>query len=114
MSLRSVCFAVIMLAALSLSFGLGHLMELPARMAWDQYLWVGATVQGGLYALSGPLVVLVQVTTIIALIVAPWCEWACLYHRRSRALRHQPPHLVDPRLSGECRACQMGQWAFAR
>ena len=58
-----------MLAALSLSFGLGHLMELPARMAWDQYLWVGATVQGGLYALSGPLVVLVQVTTIIALIV---------------------------------------------
>lgn len=69
MSLRSVRFAVIMLAALSLSFGLGHLMELPARMAWDQYLWVGARVQGGLYALSGPLGVLVQVTTIIALIV---------------------------------------------
>jgi len=54
---------------LSLSFGLGQLMELPARMAWDQYLWVGATVQGGLYALSGPLGVLIQVTTIIALIV---------------------------------------------
>lgn len=69
MSLRSVRFAVIMLAALSLSFGIGHLMELPARMAWDQYLWVGATVQGGLYALSGPLGVLIQVTMIIALIV---------------------------------------------
>jgi hypothetical protein len=69
MSLRSIRFAVIMLAALSLSFGLGHLMELPARMAWDQYLWVGATVQGGLYALSGPLGVLVQVATIVALIV---------------------------------------------
>jgi len=69
MSLRSIRFAVIMLAALSLSFGLSHLMELPARMAWDQYLWVGATVQGGLYALSGPLGVLVQVVTIIALIV---------------------------------------------
>jgi hypothetical protein len=69
MSLRSLRFAVITLAALSLSFGLGHLMELPARMAWDQYLWVGATVQGGLYALSGPLGVLIQVTTIIALIV---------------------------------------------
>jgi hypothetical protein len=69
MSLGLIRFAVIMLAALSLSFGLGHLMELPARMAWDQYLWVGATVQGGLYALSGPLGVLVQVTTIIALIV---------------------------------------------
>jgi len=69
MSLRSLRFAVITLAALSLSFGLGHLMELPARMAWDQYLWVGATVQGGLYALYGPLGVLIQVTTIIALIV---------------------------------------------
>jgi hypothetical protein len=69
MSLRSLRFAVITLAALSLSFGLGHLMELPARMAWDQYLWVGATVQGGLFALSGPLGVLVQVTTIIVLIV---------------------------------------------
>jgi hypothetical protein len=69
MSLRSLRFAVITLAALSLSFGLGHLMELPARMAWDQYLWVGATVQGGLFALSGPLGVLAQVTTIIVLIV---------------------------------------------
>jgi hypothetical protein len=27
----------------------GHLMELPARMAWDQDLWVGATVQGYLF-----------------------------------------------------------------
>ena len=62
-------FAVIMLAALSLSFGLGHLMQLPARMGWDQYLWVGATVQGGPYALSGPLGVLIQLTTIIALVV---------------------------------------------
>src|SRR5262245_3485856 len=53
----------------SLSFGLGHLIELPARMAWDQYLWVGATVQGGLYALSGPLGVLVQVATVVAMIV---------------------------------------------
>ncbi|HYB05371.1 MAG TPA: hypothetical protein VED02_01365 [Methyloceanibacter sp.] len=69
MSLRPLRFAVITLAALSLSFGLGHLMELPARMAWDKYLWVGATVQGGLYALSGPLGVLMQVTTIVALIV---------------------------------------------
>jgi hypothetical protein len=69
MKLSLFRFAVIMLAALSLSFGLGHLMELPARMAWDQYLWVGSTVQGGLYALSGPLGVLVQIVTVIALIV---------------------------------------------
>ena len=45
MWLRFIRFIVVMLAALSLSFGLGHLMQLPARMAWDQYLWVGSTVQ---------------------------------------------------------------------
>ena len=33
MKLSLFRFAVIMLATLSLSFGLGHLMELPARMA---------------------------------------------------------------------------------
>ena len=41
MTLSFIRFAGIMLAALSLSFGLGHFTELPARMAWDQYLWVG-------------------------------------------------------------------------
>ncbi len=69
MTFSLVRFVVIMLAALSLSVGLGHLMQLPARMGWDQYLWVGATVQGGPFALSGPLGVLIQVTTIVALIV---------------------------------------------
>jgi hypothetical protein len=69
MSLKLVRFVVVMLAALSLSFGLVHLMQLPARMAWDQYLWVGSTVQGSLYSLSGPLGALVEVTTLIALIV---------------------------------------------
>ena len=78
MSLRLIRFAVIMLAALSLGVGIGHLMELPARMAWDQYLWVGATVQGGFFALSGPLGVLLQITTIIALIVL-----AVLLHRHA-------------------------------
>ena len=69
MAFRLARFVVIMLAALSLSVGIGHLMQLPARMAWDQYLWVGSTVQGGTYALSGPLGVLLQVVTIVALIV---------------------------------------------
>src|SRR5262245_17256534 len=69
MAFRLDRFVVIMLAALSLSVVIGHLMQLPARMAWDQYLWVGSTVQGGTYALSGPLGVLLQVATIIALIV---------------------------------------------
>jgi hypothetical protein len=69
MSFRLARFVVIMLAALALGVGIGHLMQLPARMAWDQYLWVGSTVQGGTYALSGPLGVLLQLATIIALIV---------------------------------------------
>ena len=69
MSLRLIRFVVIMLAALSLAVSIGHLMELPARMAWDKDLWVGATAQGGFYALSGPLGVLLQVVAIIALIV---------------------------------------------
>ena len=68
-SLWSIRFAVVMLAALSLSVGVGHLMQLPARMAWDQYLWVGSTVQGGFYGLSGPFGVLLEVTALIALIV---------------------------------------------
>jgi hypothetical protein len=78
MSLRLVRFVVVMLAALSLSFGAGHLMQLPARMAWDQYLWVGSTVQGGFYSLSGPLGALLEVTTLIALIAL-----AALVRRRA-------------------------------
>jgi len=69
MSLRRVRFVVVMLAALSLSVAAGHLLQLPARLAWDQYLWVGATVQGGFFGLSGPLGVLLQVVALIALIV---------------------------------------------
>jgi len=69
MSLRSVRFVVVMLAALSLSVAVGHLLQLPARLAWDQYLWVGATVQGGFFGLSGPLGVLLQVVALIVLIV---------------------------------------------
>jgi len=69
MSLRSVRFVVVMLAALSLSVAVGHLLQLPARLAWDQYLWVGATVQGGFFGLLGPLGVLLQVVALIALIL---------------------------------------------
>jgi hypothetical protein len=69
MSLGSVRFVVMMLVALSLSVAVGHLLQLPARLAWDQYLWVGATVQGGFFGLSGPLGVLLRVAAIVALIV---------------------------------------------
>jgi hypothetical protein len=69
MLLKVLRFIVIMVAALSLSVGVGHLMQLPSRMAWDQYLWVGSTVQGGFYSLSGPVGVLLQAASLIGLIV---------------------------------------------
>jgi hypothetical protein len=69
MPLRSVRFVVVMLAAVSLSVAVGHLLQAPARLAWDQYLWVGSTVQGGFFGLSGPLGVLLQVVALIGLIL---------------------------------------------
>lgn len=46
-------FVALMLCALTLGMGICHVMEMPARMSWDQALWVGTTVQGGLYRMFG-------------------------------------------------------------
>jgi hypothetical protein len=67
MSLKPLRFIAIMLAALTLGMGFCHLMELPARMAWNQYLWVGTTVQGGLYRMFSTLGVFIELATVIAL-----------------------------------------------
>lgn len=67
MVLRVWRFVAIMLAALTLGLGFCHLMQLPSRMAWDQYLWVGSTVQGGLYATFGSVGAVIDVATVIAL-----------------------------------------------
>ncbi len=67
MTLKAVRFAALMLAALTLGMGFCHLLQLPARMGWDQYLWVGSTVQGGLYSLFGSIGAVVDVATVIAL-----------------------------------------------
>ena len=56
-----------MLAALTFGLGFCHLMQLPSRLGWDQYLWVGSTVQGGLYALFGSVGAVIFVATVIAL-----------------------------------------------
>jgi hypothetical protein len=56
-----------MLAALTFGLGFCHLMQLPSRLDWDQYLWVGSTVQGGLYALFGSVGALIFVANVIAL-----------------------------------------------
>ena len=67
MLLKVTRLVAIMLAALTLGLGFCHLMQLPARMGWDQDLWVGSTVQGGLYNLFGSVGALVFVATVIAL-----------------------------------------------
>jgi hypothetical protein len=69
MPLKVLRFVAVMLAALTLGMGFCHLMELPARMAWDQYLWVGSTVQGGLYRMFGTLGAAIDVAAVIMLIV---------------------------------------------
>ncbi len=69
MPLKILTFAVVMLAALALSMGVSHLAQLPARIGWDQYLWVGSTVQGGFYRLSGPIGILLQAVSLIGLIL---------------------------------------------
>ncbi len=67
MLLKATRFAAVMLAALTFGLGFCHLMQLPSRLGWDQYLWVGSTVQGGLYALFGSVGALIFVANVIAL-----------------------------------------------
>ena len=67
MLLTGIRFTALLLAALTLGMGFCHLMQLPARMGWDQYLWVGSTVQGGLYSLFGSIGAVIDVAAVIAL-----------------------------------------------
>jgi uncharacterized membrane protein len=67
MLLKVLRFVTVMLAALTLAMGICHLMQLPARMAWDQYLWVGSTVQGGLYGLFGSIGAIIGIVAIIVM-----------------------------------------------
>jgi hypothetical protein len=67
MLLKATRFVALMPAALTLGLGFCHLMQLPSRMGWDQYLWVGPTVQGGLFAMLGSVGAVIFVATVIAL-----------------------------------------------
>ena len=79
MLLKLIRFAAILLAALTLGMGFCHLMQLPARMGWDQYLWVGSTVQGGLYAMFGTAGAIIDIVTVITLVLL-----AFLIHEHAR------------------------------
>ncbi len=67
MTLKAVRFIALLLAALTLGMGLCHLLQLPSRMGWDQYLWVGSTVQGGLYSLFGSAGAVIDILAVITL-----------------------------------------------
>jgi hypothetical protein len=67
MTLKIVRFIALMLGALTFGMGLCHLLQLPARMGWDEYLWVGSTVQGGLYSLFGSVGAVIDISTVITL-----------------------------------------------
>src|SRR5262249_58634594 len=67
--LKATRLVAILLAALTLGMGFCHLLQLPSRMGWDQYLWVGSTVQGGLYNLFGSIGAVIDVAAVIALAV---------------------------------------------
>jgi hypothetical protein len=69
MSLRYWRFAALLLTALTLGLGFCHVMELPARMTWDQSLWVGSTVTGGLYRMFGTLGAIIDLGAIACSIV---------------------------------------------
>ncbi len=67
MVIKATRFIAVLLAALTLGMGFCHLMQLPSRLGWDQYLWVGSTVQGGLYSLFGSIGAVIFVATVIVL-----------------------------------------------
>jgi len=67
MWLKALRFVAVMLAALTLAMGICHLMQLPSRMTWDQYLWVGSTVQGGLCHLLGSIGAIIGLVAIVVL-----------------------------------------------
>jgi hypothetical protein len=67
--LRITRFVALMLAALTLGLGFCHLMQLPSRLGWDQYLWVGSTVQGGLYATFGSVGAIIGLVAIVVLFI---------------------------------------------
>jgi hypothetical protein len=67
MLLKTTRFIALMLAAVTLGMGIGHLMQLPSRLGWDQYVWVGSTVQGGLSALFGMAGAVLAIVTVVVL-----------------------------------------------
>ena len=61
-------FITLVLASLSLSLSMAHLLELPQRMQFDQQLWVRVTVLENVYKLFGSVGAAFEITAILTAI----------------------------------------------
>ena len=64
--LRSWRFITLMLASLSLSLSMTHLLELPQRMQFEQKLWIELTVVENVYRLFGSVGSVFEIGAILA------------------------------------------------
>ncbi len=64
--LRSWRFITLMLASLSLSLSMTHLLELPQRMQFEQTLWIEVTVVENVYRLFGSVGSVFEIGAILA------------------------------------------------
>jgi hypothetical protein len=67
--IRSWRFITLMLASLSLSLSMTHLLELPQRMRFDQQLWVRVTVFENVYKLFGSVGAVFELAAILTSLV---------------------------------------------
>ena len=59
-------FVATLLTALSAALAFGHLMEMPARLAWDAPLWIQTTVTGNLFRAFGTFGAAIEVGAVLA------------------------------------------------
>lgn len=71
MPIRPLHFITTMLASLSMAMAFAHLLEMPPRLEWDASLWIGTTVEGGVFRLFGSVGAVIETTTwVLALALA--------------------------------------------
>lgn len=75
MSIRTARFVALFFCVFTLSLTFCHLMEMPARMRWDQGLWVGATVRGGEFFMFGTVGAALEVGAVLATLVLAVLCW---------------------------------------
>jgi len=68
MVLKTWRFLTLMLASLSLSLSMAHLLEMPQRLKFNQQLWVDVTVFSNVYRWFGSVGALFEVGAILAAI----------------------------------------------